>query len=61
MIAKIHNLKSGKTVEREMTSEEIAAMEEAEANPPVSEPTAEERIAALEAAVLDMILTGGNA
>lgn len=48
MIAKIHNLKSGNTIERELTAEEIAAMEEAEANPPVSEPTTEERLAALE-------------
>ena len=42
----------------EMTPEEIAAMKEAEANQPVSEPTAEERIAALEAAMLEMIMGG---
>lgn len=48
MIAKIHNLKSGKIIERELTAEEIAAMEEAEANQPVSEPTTEERLSALE-------------
>lgn len=48
MIAKIHNLKSRNTIERELTAEEIAAMEEAEANQPVSDPTTEERLAALE-------------
>ena len=42
----------------EMTAEEIAAMEEAKANQPVSEPTAEERLAALEAAMLEMIMGG---
>lgn len=42
----------------EMTPEEIAAMEEAEANQPVSEPTTEERLAALEAAMLEMIMGG---
>ena len=43
----------------EMTAEEIAAMEEAEANQPVSEPTTEERLSALESALLEMI-TGGE-
>lgn len=35
-------------IEREFTSDEIAAMEESEANQPVQEPTTEERLAALE-------------
>ena len=46
-------------IERELTSEEIAAMEEAEANQPVSEPTTEDRLSALESALLEMI-TGGE-
>lgn len=49
---------NGKKVERELTSEEIAAIEEAEANQPVSEPTIEERLAALEEAMLEMIMGG---
>ena len=57
----IINIVTGETthIERELTSEEIAAMEEAEANQPVSEPTTEERISALESALLEMI-TGGE-
>lgn len=37
---------NGKIIE--MTAEEIAAMEELEANQPASEPTTEERLAVLE-------------
>ena len=44
----------------EMTAEEIAAMEEAEANQPVSEPTTEDRLSALESALLEMITGGEN-
>lgn len=47
-------------IERELTSEEIAAMEEAEANQPVPEPTTEDRLSALESALLEMITGGEN-
>ena len=59
MIVKEYNIKTKIETERELTAEEIAAMEEAEANQPVSEPTTEERISALESALLEMI-TGGE-
>lgn len=58
MIVKEYNIKTKIETERELTAEEIAAMEEAEANQPVSEPTTEERLAALEAAMLEMIMGG---
>lgn len=58
MIVKEYNIKTKIETERELTAEEIAAMEEAEANQPVPEPTAEERLAALEAAMLEMIMGG---
>ena len=59
MIVKEYNIKTKIETERELTAEEIASMEEAEANQPVSEPTTEERISALESALLEMI-TGGE-
>lgn len=58
MTVKEYNIKTKIETERELTAEEIAAMEEAEANQPVPEPTAEERLAALEAAMLEMIMGG---
>ena len=39
----------------EMTSEEIAEVEAMAAEQPVSEPTAEERLAALEEAMLELL------
>ena len=59
MTVKEYNIKTKIETERELTAEEIASMEEAEANQPVSEPTTEERISALESALLEMI-TGGE-
>ena len=44
----------------EMTPEEIAAMEEAEANQPVSEETTEDRLSAHESALLELITGGEN-
>lgn len=40
---------------REMTPEEIAEMERLQAEQPVPEPTAEERLAALEEAMLELL------
>ena len=40
---------------REMTPEEIAELEALVASKPVSEPTAEERLAALEEAMLELL------
>ena len=40
---------------REMTPEEIAELEKLAASEPVSEPTAEERLAALEEAMLELL------
>lgn len=42
-------------VAREMTAEEIAELEALAASEPVPEPTAEERIAALEEAMLELL------
>ena len=42
-------------VAREMTAEEIAELEALAASEPVPEPTAEERIAALEEAMLEIL------
>ena len=42
-------------VAREMTAEEIAELEALAASEPVPEPTAEERIAALEEAILELL------
>ena len=43
---------------RDMTPEEVAEFEKLVAEQPVPEPTPEERIAALEAAMLEMIMGG---
>ena len=43
---------------RDMTAEEIAELEALAAEAPASEPTAEDRLAALEAAMLEMIMGG---
>lgn len=45
-------------VMRDMTPEEIAELEELAAEAPAPEPTAEDRLAALEAAMLEMIMGG---
>lgn len=42
----------------ELTAEEIAELEKAQAEMPEPEPTAEERIAALEEAMLEMLGVG---
>lgn len=42
-------------VAREMTPEEIAELEKLAAEQPVPEPTAEERLAALEEAMLELL------
>ena len=43
---------------RDMTAEEIAELEALAAEAPAPEPTAEDRLAALEAAMLEMIMGG---
>lgn len=42
-------------VAREMTTEEIAELEKLAAEQPVAEPTVEERLAALEEAMLELL------
>ena len=43
---------------RDMTAEEVAELEAMAAEAPAPEPTAEDRLAALEAAMLEMIMGG---
>ena len=43
---------------RSMTAEEVAELEALAAEAPAPEPTAEDRLAALEAAMLEMIMGG---
>lgn len=43
---------------RDMTAEEIAELEALTAEAPAPEPTAEDRLTALEAAMLEMIMGG---
>lgn len=43
---------------RGMTAEEVAELEKLAAEAPAPEPTAEDRLAALEAAMLEMIMGG---
>lgn len=43
---------------RDMTAEEVAELEALAAEAPAPEPTAEDRLAALEAAMLEMIMGG---
>lgn len=43
---------------RDMTAEEVAEMERLAAEAPAPEPTAEERLEALEAAMLELVMGG---
>ena len=45
-------------ITRGMTAEEVAELEKLAAEAPATEPTAEDRLAALEAAMLEMIMGG---
>lgn len=48
----------GMWIKRDITAEEIAEMEKAQAEMPEPEPTAEERLSALEEAMLEMLGVG---
>lgn len=51
----IKALINGKVVSRELTPEEIAELQAVEDNQPTPEPTAEERLEAIESALLELM------